>query len=32
MAFVDYRDPRPVYEQIVDYYEKTDTDRGHAAG
>ena len=22
MAFVDYRDPRPVYEQIVDYYEK----------
>ena len=22
MAFVDYRDPRPVYEQIVDYYEE----------
>ena len=22
MSFINYQDPRPVYEQIVDYYEK----------
>lgn len=22
MSLIDYRDPRPVYEQIVDYFEK----------
>lgn len=22
MSFIDYRDPRPVYEQIVNYYER----------